>query len=265
MSTSSSRPRPSAKVRIRSAISHRSTPTAVPGGVAPSRSCSMSWRIRSSEFSTVSNMSRWNSGFWLWRWAFFIISASCVTMFFRSCTTNADMRLKASNLRTSSKASVACICARKLAACRPAVFRRSLTSQFTSTRVRARAKITKPINSSEAVRGTINHACSMSCSQPGKVRLPYRREKERNSSRLMTQPLVMRNWHSGDSVSSRTSDSGWFQRATWLKDFSPRFFIHKPPPGLSSKSARPRTTCWPICWGEFCPESVWVKRSHSSR
>ncbi len=35
------------------------------------------------------------------------ISESCATRFFRSCTTNADMRLKASNLRASSSASVA--------------------------------------------------------------------------------------------------------------------------------------------------------------
>jgi hypothetical protein len=84
------------------------------GGFSPSRNCSISWRIFSSELSTVMSMSCWNSGCRAAASAFFIISDNCVTMFFRSCTTKADMRLKASNLRASSSASVACICARKL-------------------------------------------------------------------------------------------------------------------------------------------------------
>jgi hypothetical protein len=46
------------------------------GGVAPSRSCSISWRIFSSELSTVSSMSCWNSGLLCSRLAFFIISDS---------------------------------------------------------------------------------------------------------------------------------------------------------------------------------------------
>jgi hypothetical protein len=73
------------------------------GWCGPSRNCSIRRRIFSSELSTVSSMSSWNSGLLRSRLAFFSISESCVTMFLRSCTTKADMRLKASNLRASSK------------------------------------------------------------------------------------------------------------------------------------------------------------------
>ncbi len=37
----------------------------------------------------VDSMSRWKSGLAWWRSAFFSISDSCATRFFRSCTTNA--------------------------------------------------------------------------------------------------------------------------------------------------------------------------------
>ena len=63
---------------------------------------------------------------------------------------------------TSSNASVVCISARKLAACRPAVLSRSFTSQFTSMCARALASTTKPIMSSATVSGTISQAWGMS-------------------------------------------------------------------------------------------------------
>ena len=52
------------------------------------------------------SMSRWNAGLLRCRSAFLSISESCATRFFRSWTTNADMRLNASNFRASSNASV---------------------------------------------------------------------------------------------------------------------------------------------------------------
>ena len=123
--------------------------------------------MRSTECSTVISMSFWNSGLSRWRSAFFSISDNCATMFFRSWTTNADMRLKASNLRASSSASVACIWPRKVAACRAAVFSRSFTSQFTSTRVRAVARITKPISSLPVASGMMSQAFGSSDSHSG--------------------------------------------------------------------------------------------------
>ena len=52
----------------------------------------MSWRMRSTECSTVISMSCWNSGLSRCFAALAIISESWATRFFRSCTTNADMR-----------------------------------------------------------------------------------------------------------------------------------------------------------------------------
>ena len=47
-----------------------------------------------------------------WRSALRNINESCAMRFFRSCTTKADIRLNASNLRASSNASVICSWAR---------------------------------------------------------------------------------------------------------------------------------------------------------
>jgi hypothetical protein len=136
------------------------------------RSCSINLRIFSSELSTVNSMSCWNSGLAWSRCAFFIISESWVTMFLRSWTTKADMRLKESNLRASSSASVACICARYPAACRPAVFNKSRTSQFRSVGARGRASTTKPSKSSAAVSGTISQTSTLDSNQSGRANSP---------------------------------------------------------------------------------------------
>jgi hypothetical protein len=66
-----------------------------------------------------------------------------------------------------SSASVACICARMLAACLPAVFSRSITSQLTSTGVRGLASSTNPSKSLPCHRGTSSQACGYSASQSG--------------------------------------------------------------------------------------------------
>ena len=78
----------------------------------PSRNCSISCssvRRRARRSSAcragIPGLSRWRS-------AFLSISDSCATRFLRSWTTNADIRLNASNLRASSSASVARICPR---------------------------------------------------------------------------------------------------------------------------------------------------------
>src|SRR5262245_1115233 len=81
-------------------------------GVVPLRSRSMIAFIRRVTCSTVSITSRWNSGLLRWRSEFRSSSESCATRFLRSWTTNADMRLNASNLRASSSCSFAWICAR---------------------------------------------------------------------------------------------------------------------------------------------------------
>ena len=207
----------------------------------------MSCRIFSREFSIVISMSCWNSGLACRRLAFFIISDNCVTMFFRSCTTKADMRLKASNLRASSRASVACICARKLAACRPAVLSRSLTSQFTSTlgagagqhdeadQLVAHAKrhdqpgiaqAQQPGRQRQRVVATRNGAVLLQVDDPAGAHHELAQAARPRPRARRTAPCS-------------SAPSG----GTLLR---PGLFNHRPPAGLSSMSARPRMTCSPI-------------------
>ncbi len=250
----------------RRTIGSSSTPAAEPGGVAPSRSCSISRFILSSELCTVNSMSCWNSGLACRRSAFFNISDSWVTMFLRSCTTKADMRLKASNLRSSSSASVACICARKPAACRLAVFTRSRVSQFIWIGVRGRASTTKPSSSS----------CMLSGHQQPEVRPGPQPGRQRQravalgrvavfvdvddparAAQVLRQGAVGRLalGHRGQVPARRLHDSA----------VPAALRVHRLPPGLSSMSARPRTTRPPTSCVAVGDDSMFVKRSHCSR
>ena len=165
--TTTVRPRAAAATRMRSSNAGSGTPAGTPAGVSPLRNCSIRRRILSSEFSTVVSMSSWNSALSLSRRAFCIISESWATMFFKSCTTKADILLKASNLRASSKASVACIRAKKLAACRLAVFSKSRTSQLTCNAAWGRSITTMPVSWSPTMSGTASQCCGLSASQSG--------------------------------------------------------------------------------------------------
>ena len=60
----------------------------------------------------------------------------------------------------------------------------------------------------------------------------------------MTQPVRRMNWHKDDASSSGSSHWAMFQRAVWRNTLALGLFIHKPPAGLSSMSARPLPRQW---------------------
>src|SRR5579864_7738580 len=103
---------PDFAAHTRRTTSSRSTRRAFSTGSAPVRNWSMSAFMRSTTCCTVRSISDWNAGLSRWRCAFFSINDNWVTRFFRSCTTNADMRLKASNFRASRSASDILTCPR---------------------------------------------------------------------------------------------------------------------------------------------------------
>ncbi len=204
-------------------------------------------------------MSSWNWGLWRCFCQFESSRDSCATRFFRSCTTKADMRLKDSNCRAMSSDCVASTCASVLAACRPAVLRRSWTSQFRLTRPSERSRTTKPSSRSCRIRGTTSQARGIARSQPGISSPAF----PPGSCRLTTHWRFSRKAQSGPSAASVRLEAGMFQAAACSKTPAP-CCIHRAPAGLCTRFA--------IAWTERSrsrpgspSDSTRVKRSHSSR
>jgi hypothetical protein len=205
---------------------------------------------RSSALSTVISMSCWNSG----------LSAQALGVLQHQRELGDDVlevvhhkgrhAVEGIELAHLEQASVACICARKLAAWRPAVLSRSSTSQFTSMGVRGgqhhEADHVVAHRSGTTSQGWASPAARSAA--PAAIA----RGAERYSSRSTTQPLLAQELAErriGSSSGTRTGAACSSGRCR--VDVGAGRLSHRLPPGHSSMLARPRTTMPPVSCGEF--------------